>query len=152
MLPFQLVRDEQHVTHLLDQAQDQGWEGIMIRNDVSYEGKRTKNLLKVKKMHDHEYRVKRIETGPFRVIDQETGLEKTVNTMTNVVIEHRGNEVSVGSGFTLAERGHYYTNPDDIVGHQITVQYFEETQDKEGNYSLRFPVVKFVFDEDDRMF
>ena len=26
----------------------EGWEGLMLRKDVAYEGKRTKNLLKVK--------------------------------------------------------------------------------------------------------
>ena len=35
-------------------------------------------FLKMKKMHDEEYVVKRIETGPFRMIDKSTGLEKTI--------------------------------------------------------------------------
>ena len=27
-----------------------GWEGFMVRKDVGYEGKRSKNLLKIKKV------------------------------------------------------------------------------------------------------
>ena len=65
--------------------------------------------------------------------------------MTNVLIEHKGNTVSVGSGFTLDQRNHYYNNPKDIVGKEITVQYFEESQDKTGKFSLRFPVCKTVY-------
>ena len=39
-----------------------------------------------------------------------------------------------------------YNNPKDIVGKEITVQYFEESQDKTGKYSLRFPVCKTVYE------
>jgi len=28
----------------------------------------------------------------------------------------------------------------------ITVQYFEESQNQDGNYSLRFPVVKHIYE------
>ena len=152
MLSMQQVRDEAHVGQLLEQAETSGWEGIMIRRNIGYEGKRSRNLLKVKKMHDAEYKVIRMETGPFRIINPETGLEDTIETMTNVIIEHKGNEVSVGSGFSQADRRKYYDNPDEIVGRDITVQYFEETQDKDGNYSLRFPVVKMVFEEEGRLY
>ena len=98
-------------------------------------------------MHDEEYTVKNIETGPFRMIDKSTGLEKTIETLTNVIIEHKGNDVSVGSGFSLDERVKYYSDPSLIIGKEITVQYFELSKDKDGIESLRFPVVKHVFEE-----
>ena len=34
--------------------------------------------------------------------------------------------------------------PQDIVGKIVTIKYFEETRNKNGSYSLRFPVVKTV--------
>ena len=37
-------------------------------------------------------------------------------------------------------------NPDEIMGKQITVQYFEETTNKNGTHSLRFPVIKAVYE------
>jgi len=123
------------------------WEGIMIRKNTTYKGKRSNDILKCKKFIDDEYIVKNIETGPFRVIDKVTKKEKTIDTMTNVIIEHKGNEVSVGSGFSLDQRDKYFNNPTDIIGKEITVQYFEESQDKTGKFSLRFPVCKVIYEQ-----
>ena len=64
-----------------------------------------------------------------------------------MIIEHKGNIVSVGSGFSLDDRVKYYDNPETIIGKEITVQYFELSKDKDGKESLRFPVVKHVFEE-----
>ena len=105
------VGSEEEVRDLLEFADESGWEGIMIRKDVGYKGKRSNDLLKVKKMHDDEYIVEDVEFGPFRVIDSETGLETTIQTMTNVIIEHKGNVVSVGSGFSLDQRDRYFNYP-----------------------------------------
>ena len=147
-LEMETITSEEQAVEKLNEAVENGWEGYMIRKaDAPYEGKRTRALLKMKKMHDEEYTVKSIETGPFRMIDKSTGLEKTIETLTNVIIEHKGNDVSVGSGFSLDDRVKYYSNPSLIVGKEITVQYFELSKDKDGIESLRFPVVKHVFEE-----
>ena len=37
-----------------------------------------------------------------------------------------------------------YPNPNDIVGRIIECQFFEETHDKDGNLSLRFPIFKTI--------
>lgn len=150
MCSMEKVNSEQEVVDWLEFADQNGWEGIMLRKDTGYKGKRSNDLLKVKKMHDDEYVVQDVESGPFRIIDPGTGLETTIETMTNVIIEHKGNPVSVGSGFTIDQRQKYYTSPDKIIGKEITVQYFEESQDKTGKHSLRFPVCKFVFEEGTR--
>lgn len=147
-LEMETITSQEQAVAKLDEAVKNGWEGYMIRKaDAPYEGKRTRALLKMKKMHDEEYTVKSIETGPFRMIDKSTGLEKTIETLTNVIIEHKGNDVSVGSGFSLDDRVKYYSEPSLIVGKEITVQYFELSKDKNGIESLRFPVVKHVFEE-----
>ena len=150
-LEMETITSQEQAVAKLDDAVENGWEGYMIRRaDAPYEGKRTRALLKMKKMHDDEYTVKDIEVGPFRMIDRESGLEKTIETLTNVIIEHQGNQVSVGSGFSLEERSRYYENPNLIIGKEITVQYFEKSQDKDGKESLRFPVVKYVFESGKR--
>ena len=147
-LEMERITSEADAVAKLDSAVESGWEGYMIRNaGAPYEGKRTRALLKMKKMHDEEYVVRDIEVGPFRMIDKETGLEKTIETLTNVLIEHKGNAVSVGSGFSLDDRNRYYDNPELILGKEITVQYFELSKDKDGNESLRFPVIKHVFED-----
>lgn len=120
------------------------WEGLILRKDTGYEGKRTKNLLKVKKFDDAEYEVLDIETGEFQLV--ENGREIQITTLTNVLISHKGNRVSVGSGFSVDERKAFYANPSEIVGKTIKVQYFGESTNKDGKVSLRFPTLKHIYD------
>lgn len=123
-------------------AAEMGWEGFMIRKDATYRGKRTDELLKVKEFMDAEYKVISTEIGPIQFI--ENGVNKTEVMMTKANIKHKGNIVGVGSGWSIDQRRDYCADPDLIEGKIITVQYFEESKDKQGNISLRFPTVKFV--------
>lgn len=143
-----LVKSDADVTEFMAHAMDSNWEGLILRKDEVYEGKRSKNMLKVKKYQDAEFIVKGIETGPFRIV--ENGKEVEIETMSAVQIEYKGNTVSVGSGFSIEDRKRFYKNPKEIVGKEITVQYFEETKNKEGLPSLRFPTVKAIWKEGKR--
>ena len=67
--------------------------------------------------------------------------------LSRIIIEHKGNEVGVGSGFSMEQRREYHQDPSQIVGKTVTIQYFEESQNKEGEYSLRFPVLKHVYND-----
>lgn len=127
-------------------VEDNGWEGLMLRKaNVKYEGKRTNNLLKVKKMADAEYIVKDIISGE-QTISTTEGSKEIVCTSA-LVIEHKGNIVKVGSGLTREQRIRWYEHPEEIIGKTITVQYFEETKDKKtGELSLRFPTLKYVYE------
>jgi DNA ligase-1 len=136
------VESREHFEELVADATNLGYEGIMLRKDSGYEGKRSKTLLKVKKMHDAEYVVIGVENGHHRVILEGREIEEEM--LRAVFIEHKGNQVRVGSGFSLEQRRLYFQNPDQILGKTITVQYFEETQDQHGEHSLRFPVIKAV--------
>ena len=138
----EVVTHETHYIDLMSKADSNGWEGLILRKNVGYEGKRSKNMLKCKTFKDAEYRVIDLEFGPFRVI--ENGLEITKEVLSNVVIEHKGNRVSVGSGFTIDEREHFKMHPEEILHQVITVKYFQETQNQNGNWSLRFPTVKVI--------
>jgi DNA ligase 1 len=120
----------------------EAWEGRILRKNVGYEGKRTKNLLKVKIFDDAEYEVLDVETGTFQLV--EDGREIEVMTVTNVLISHKGNRVSVGSGFSVDERKSFYKDPKEIVGKTITVQYFGTSTNKNGKESLRFPTVRAI--------
>jgi DNA ligase-1 len=103
-------------------------------------------MLKLKEWEDAEYIVNSIETGMMRMPD--TGEDKLV--VTNVNIEHKGNTVSVGSGFSMQNRISYAENPDLIIGKPITVRYFSESKKEDGSLSLRFPSVKVVYEEGKR--
>lgn len=137
------IADESHYIQLMDNADSNGWEGLILRkSDSVYEGKRTKSMLKCKSFKDAEYTVIDVEFGPFRMI--ENGLEITKDVLSNVVIEHKGNRVSVGSGFSIEDRQYYKEHPQEILGKVITVKYFQESQNQLGSWSLRFPTVKCI--------
>ena len=139
------IDDTDHLKKLVTKAQNNGWEGNMIRKNVGYEGKRSNDLLKIKEFHDDEYVVKSVEVGPLRLIDKSTGLETTEEVMTNVIIEHKGYDVSVGSGFSVEQRRLFSEKPNLIIGKEITVQYFEESSNKYSELSLRFPTIKKIW-------
>lgn len=140
------VKSKEHLTEMMAQATEKGWEGLIIRKDVPYVGKRSNDLLKVKKMFDAEYVVISTESGTFRKISKETGLEVEEIMLSRVNIEHKGNIVGVGSGFSIEQREYYHSHPEEIIGKTICVQYFEETKNQDGNISLRFPVVKHIYE------
>tara|TARA_R110002020_G_scaffold210597_2_gene416695 strand:- start:5945 stop:7258 length:1314 start_codon:yes stop_codon:yes gene_type:complete len=138
------VKSEEHFQELAELATKNNWEGLILRKDSEYKGKRSNDLLKVKKFFDEEYVVKSIETSTHRIIVN--GLEVEEEMLSNVIIEHKGCDVGVGSGFDQEERRKYFAYPELIIGKTITVQYFEETLNQDGCHSLRFPVVKHVYE------
>jgi len=138
------VESENHFQELVELATKNNWEGLILRKDCEYKGKRSNDLLKVKKFFDEEYVVKGVENSIHRIIVD--GLEVEEEMLSNVIIEHKGCDVGVGSGFSQEERKMYFKNPERIVGKTITVQYFEETLNQDGCHSLRFPVVKHIYE------
>ena len=143
-LPQYLVKGEEMLQEWLTKSQDNNWEGLMLRKNTKYKGKRSQDILKVKKMHDEEYVVVDVENAVNRVIVD--GKEVDEMMLKNVIIEHKGNRVQVGSGFSLEEKRNFFKNPHKILNKTITVQYFEETTNQNGTHSLRFPVVKAVYE------
>lgn len=129
---------------LQEESKEGGWEGLILRKNAPYQGKRSKDLLKVKEFFDAEYVVEGLVIDTLRHIDPETGLDTQSEMLSRVNITHKGNTVGVGSGFTIEERQHFFKNPNDLIGKVITVCYFEESQDEKGNLSLRFPTVKVI--------
>ena len=119
---------------------EKDWEGLMLRKNICYEGKRSNNRLKVKKMLDEEFVVKKVLYNKMRFINQDTGLEEEINALSAILIDYH--DTKVGSGFTLENRKHYGAHPEEIEGMTVTIQFFERTEDKNGNKSLRFPVFK----------
>ena len=134
------ITDDEHFETWSKISSDNKWEGFMIRKDVGYEGKRSKNLQKVKKFYDAEYEVIDFDVDNHEVVRD--GKSETLKMLSQVWIEHKGHRVKVGSGWTQEQRLQYMDG--SIVGKIITVQYFEETHNDKGGISLRFPTVKIV--------
>jgi DNA ligase-1 len=137
------ITDDEHFETWSKISSDNKWEGFMIRKDVGYEGKRSKNLQKVKKFYDAEYKVIDFDVDNHEVVRD--GKSETLKMLSQVWIEHKGHRVKVGSGWTQEQRLQYMDG--SIVGKIITVQYFEETHNDKGGISLRFPTVKIVHGE-----
>lgn len=139
------VKNEEHLGELTAEAEKSGWEGLIIREDVPYEGKRSRHMLKVKSFHDAEFTVLDTYNTVKRMFVN--GIEKEVDCMGGVTIEYKGYKVDCGSGWSDEERVFYFSHPDEIIGKIITVQWFEETTNKEGTTSLRFPTKKYIHGE-----
>jgi len=142
MLGMNIITDDEQLEYFIDQAKEYGWEGLILRKNAVYKGKRSKDLLKVKAFYDAEYKVEGLEMGPFRYVKD--GAECEEEMLSCVYIKHKGFRVRVGSGFTIEQRQDFYRNPELIQDMVITVQYFEETKNQEGGTSLRFPTFKFL--------
>jgi DNA ligase-1 len=140
----QFICADDMFVNLLEHSKNEGWEGLMLRKNTTYKGKRSDEVLKVKSFHDAEYIVLEIENDIQRVIVD--GAEVSELMLKNIIIEHKGNRVQVGSGFNHEQRRHYFNNPNDIIGKQVTVQYFEETHNQHGGTSLRFPTIKAIYE------
>ena len=140
----QWIASDKVFEDLMTQSKEGGWEGLMLRKDTTYKGKRSDEVLKVKQMHDAEYIVLDVESDVHRVIVD--GAEVSELMLKNIIIEHKGNRVQVGSGFNHEQRRHYFNNPNEIIGKQVTIQYFEETSNQNGTHSLRFPVIKAIYE------
>lgn len=138
-----VLLDEQMLMFHITAAKENEWEGLMLRKDALYQGKRSNDVLKVKQFYDAEYVVVDIENAVNRVIIDGREVEEIM--MRNVVIEHKGYRVQVGSGFNHEQKRYYFENPSEIIGKQITVCYFEETHNQNGGISLRFPTFKGVY-------
>ena len=135
-----LITGEDHFEHWKNIECKDNWEGLMLRKNCGYEGKRTKNLVKVKKFHDAEYEVLGWDNDTHEVV--RNGKSESMTMLAQVWIEHKGHIVKVGSGFTQEQRLEYMDG--SILGKVITVQYFEETKNDKGGISLRFPTVKVI--------
>jgi DNA ligase-1 len=140
----QVVMNDETFGELTGQAASLGWEGIMIRRDVTYVGKRSRDLLKVKKFYDDEYVVLEAHMGPIRWVEGGKDVER--DCLSYVVIEHKGYRVRVGSGFSKEQRDEYYRNPAGIIGKTVCIKYFEETHNQLGGISLRFPTIKHIYE------
>lgn len=122
--------DEDWVIKTLDEYTSQGSEGIMLNLNMPYQFNRTADLLKVKKMY----------TLDLKIIGMSEGNGEFSNSCGALIVDYKGFPVGVGSGISKEERFMFWNNKDKFIGRVIEVQAFEQTQNKDGSLSLRFPV------------
>lgn len=130
--------DTSEILHHLNVQRALDHEGVMINlADEPYRFTRTNALLKVKVMQDCD----------LEIIGVEEGNGKFAGTLGALVVDYKGNPVGVGSGITDDVRRMIWNDPSKYIGRVATIQYFEETNDKDGKESLRFPVFKELREE-----
>ena len=143
LTPLYQGYDHSQIWKWLDYAEENDWEGIMINLDTSYEFKRTKNLIKVKKFHSCDIRCVGVEEG--------SGRNKGV--LGALVCKYKNNLVNVGSGFSDELRREIWNNPSMVTNKIISVKYKEETTNKNGGVSIQFPVFECVrMDKDEESY
>lgn len=127
--------DTSKIKELVDEQRAMGHEGVMINlADAFYTFKRTNNLLKVKVMQDAD----------LRILDVKEGDGKFAGMLGALVVDYKGTPVGVGSGLTDEIRHEIWSNPDRYIGRVAKIRYFEETEDKNGVKSIRFPVFEEI--------
>lgn len=126
---------DKEVFKLLKKVTKDGNEGLMANlENGEYQNVRSKNILKFKKFNDVDLKCVNIEEG--------TG--KLKNKLGNIIVEYKGNLLSVGTGFNDEERKLYWENPLMILNKIVKIKFFEESKDKNGKLSLRFPVFEEI--------
>lgn len=122
------IRNEEDVTAYLALFEEEGFEGLMIRNlESPYElDKRSKHLQKVKTFIDAEFPI----VGYYEATGNDRGTPIWECEAPN------GRLFRARPMGTLAERRELWANRDNLVGRPLTVRFFEYTDDG----VPRFPV------------
>lgn len=133
--------DVNDVYDWLDYAVKHDWEGLVVNRQVPYRRTRHNGCLKVKRFYTVDLRITAIEEGQNRL----------AGTMGALVVDYKGNELRVGSGFDDATRAAVWENPDNYIGKIVECKYKEVTMDKKtGLESLQFPTfVRFRNDKNE---
>ncbi|AID50538.1 putative ligase [Bacillus phage CP-51] len=124
---------QQKVFHLHRHNRATGYEGTMIKDlDATYKCKRSFDIQKI-------VDVNRVD---LTVVGFEEGKEGTKNegVLGALVVEYKGNEVSIGGGYTDEMRVDLWARRNELINKVIEIEYREEsTNSKTGKKSLRFP-------------
>ena len=144
LAPQHIIENEEHMMSLFDDALSHQWEGLIIRKDTGYKATRSADMLKVKKFQDAEYVVEGVVPGKKRMLVNGVDTERDV--LSAFIINHKGTSVYVGSGLSDDQRLYYFDHPEELIGKTVTVQYFQETENLNGTTSLRFPVLKHIYE------
>ena len=122
--------DQSQIDTLLDQMVREDKEGLMVNLDVPYQRKRHRGILKVKRFY----------TMDLPIIGIEQGSGRLAGKLGAFVLDYKGNEVRVGSGFSDEERAEFW-EARNLIGTLCEVKYKEISYDKKtGQESLQFPV------------
>ena len=119
---------------LLNEANEKGWEGLMLNKNTVWKNKRNNGILKVKSF----------KHADILCTDIVEGDGKYKGTLGLIKCDYKVYELGVGSGFTDSQRNFFWNNPNEIVGKIVQIKYKGETQNKNGGISVQFPIFEIV--------
>lgn len=126
--------DKSIIQPLLDKADKDGWEGLMLNKDTKWKNKRNNGILKIKSF----------KHADIRCTDIIEGDGKYKGTLGLIKCDYKGYELGVGSGFTDEQRNYYWNNPNEVIGKIIQIKFKGETKNKNGEISVQFPIFEIV--------
>ena len=126
------IKNDKEVSKVLDDQLARGFEGIMLRcGGCKYQiGRRSSQLLKVKKFIENEY----------TIVDVVEGKGRAKGHGIFVCVTNANKRFNVMPEGTSEKRSEYWTNRAKYLGEELTVKYFELTKDG----IPRFPVGKTI--------
>lgn len=125
------------INKLADKVINQKGEGIMLQDcDVPYIQGRSKHLIKVKRKEEFIGKIVNVEMAfPGTKIE---GKARSISCK----IDKCDQIVSIGSGFTNAERSFIADYREELVGQDIEIEAFGISIDKNNHTSLSMPIFK----------
>jgi DNA ligase-1 len=137
------IVNHDHLNSLKDLASGLNWEGLILRKDTTYKGKRSNDLLKIKEYNDLELLCLDIEYGPIPHLIK--GKKQDIHTVSNLLFSYKGFPLSVGSGLNEELRSKIKAHPSIVIGKEVTIRYFRESKNQDGGLSLRWPRIKHIW-------
>lgn len=123
--------NQSRIWELLEQMVREDKEGLIANLDVPYRRTRHNGILKVKEFY----------TMDLPIVGCNEGTGRLAGTLGALVLDFKGHEVKVGSGFSDEQRAEFWHNRDNLIGVLCEVKYKEVSYDKStGADSLQFPV------------
>lgn len=115
------INSEEDIKPLHDQFVKEGYEGLILRGKTgAYKlNKRSNDLQKYKEFQDAE----------FEVVGYESGVGRAEGTVIFQCKTESGNVFNVRPRGTDDQRRAWFENGDDYIGEELTVRYFELTED-----------------------
>lgn len=125
----------EEVFNIFQREIEKGEEGLMINTaEGLYQGKRTKDILKLKESYDVDLKIVEVVEGTGRARGRAEA----------VVVEYKGGTIKagMGKGVTNETKEDLFINSKKYIGRICRVDNHGETTNEQGGFGLRFP--KFV--------
>jgi len=156
VIPYTFVESLEEIKTQFEYWYNLGQEGIILKDpNSSYFYKRHKNWIKYKiqnhKEGSHEISAKILEVYPG---DPTTKYAKTLGGFkcefdyqydkgkTDDSHQYTKVQFSVGSGFLDNQRDEFWKRRNELIGQIVDIEYQEITLNKDGQFSVRFPIFK----------